>query len=224
MKYMPSNETEAKNMSPFELRQFEIVEYVVGYWPESVHITNNMQQTALQQAVVADTNASMIEFLQCMSKKIDPPSSSLPPATDCDNFKSKQAMIKSINPFDDDCESLNTTMSLSILSDDIVPDVQFPSNIIDMNAVNGDNDKDDESETDFDGVVELAEDYFEVVVVDRTIDHDNNNDDQTYCNRPEMFESMGGQVDLVFNNDTWASHDNNSNDFESIERFMSPFK
>ena len=207
-----SNGSFGRNVPSYELRQLEIVEYMVGYWPESIHITNNVQQSALHQALAADANISMIEFLQWTAKKVDPPSSPLQPISvpavpnisdveDNDDINSNIRKMKTINPFDDDCETLNTTMNLSMLSDELVSDVQFPSNIIEMN-VNG---NDNESESDFDGVVELAEDYFEVVVVHHIIDHDGNTDDQISRNRNEVYAPLEGQGGLVFNNISWAS-------------------
>ena len=132
-----------------------------------------------------------------------------------------------LNPFDDDCETsnttFNTTMNLSVLSDDVVPDVLFPSNIIDMDiTAKGDHDNDDESETDFDGVVELAEDYFEVVVVDLcTIDQNDNSANPNAQNNNEMLESLDRRGDLYFsNNIAWESY---NNQYETVERFVSPF-
>ena len=223
----------SENVSSYELRQLEIVEYMVGYWPESIHTTNHKQQTALQLALITDTNASMIEFLQWMSQKIDPPSSAEVPdigTTDVDgkgDIVFTKGTLKATNPFDDDCETLNTTfnttMNLSVLSDDVVPDVLFPSNIIDMDTTaKGYHDNDDESETDFDGVVELAEDYFDVVVVDlRTIDQNDSSANPNAQNNNEMLESLDRRGDLYFsNNIAWESY---NNQYETVERFVSPF-
>ena len=223
----------SENVSSYELRQLEIVEYMVGYWPESIHTTNHKQQTALQLALIADTNVSMIEFLQWMSQKIDPPSSAEVPDIGTSDVDCKgdivftKGTLKATNPFDDDCETsnttFNTTMNLSVLSDDVVPDVLFPSNIIDMDTTaKGYHDNDDESETDFDGVVELAEDYFEVVVVDFcTIDQNDNSANPNAQNNNEMLESLDRRGDLYFsNNIAWESY---NNQYETVERFVSPF-
>lgn len=201
------------NDSFYELRQLEIVEYMVSYWPESVHITNNRQETALQLALVANTNISMIDFLQTVVNTIDPLLLPNPSNTTVqngidvdDNFNicRNQATAKTTNPFDDDSEILNATMTLSVLSEDEVPDVQFPSNIIDTNY------DDEESDSDFDGTVELAEDYFEVVVIDR-IDERSDGDDH-YTRRGNDTAFMEEQEDLYWT----SSH------FESAERFVSP--
>ena len=214
--------------SSHELRQLEIVEHMVGYWPESVHITNNRQQTALQQALLANTNASLLEFLQLMAKKIDPRLTTLPTiatlpvqnlsdVNDIDGMMPDKTPTKTLNPFDDDCETLNTTMNLSRLSDEVAPDVQFPWNIIEnINTVNNDNENDEDSETDFDGVVELAEDYFEVMVVDHAIRH--HSDNQDHIN--ETIGSMEAYGDLCFNNcNHWTS-----GNYEDGERFFTPFR
>jgi hypothetical protein len=70
-------------------------------------------------------------------------------------------------------------------------------------------------------VVELAEDYFEVVVVDRSIDPDDISDDQNILHRNGMYGTVEVQRDLVFNNSGWTSYDNNN--FEDESRFVSPF-
>jgi hypothetical protein len=228
--------TNGKSESSYEYRQLEIVEYLVGYWPESIHITNHMHQTALHQAIAADINISMIQFLQQMDQMIDPPS--CPPCSttsttavhnisyeqDNDDMNLNQTKIKGINPFDDDCETLNTTMNVSMLSagSEIIPDVQFPSNILEMTHKVNNGDSENESETDFDGVVELAEDYFEVVVVDRSIDPDDISNDQNILHRNGMYGTVEGQRDLVFNNSGGTSYDNNNN-FADESRFVSPF-
>jgi ankyrin repeat protein len=158
-----------------EIRQLEIVQYMIDYWPQSVHAKNDSDQTALQLAIDSNSNPLVIEFLQSMASTIDPPplpNSMSPRTTNPFDTVDKARMVtsyvvsdKGINPFDDDIDVL--VESSNKIDNDEVLVSHVPSTYnIEIENVEQSNSHDDESDNseNFDGVVELAEDYFEVVV------------------------------------------------------------
>jgi hypothetical protein len=206
-------------------RQFEIVEYLVRYWPESVNIVNSNGETALEIAMKSDNNVSVVEFLEFMvgtTGNVSSEQAAILHIQDTmitenngnDSITSNDPMYKPINPFDDDCEAymehVQKTLDVSKLQSEF-PDLFKPH----VTSFSEDC-TDEDSESEFAGVVELAADYFEVVV-DR-IDFDD-----------EYLRSLNQGSDCVkigasdsyddFLNITQLTSDS----IESGERFVSPF-
>jgi hypothetical protein len=199
---------ESGDRSIRELRQLEIVQYLVEYWPESVHFENHQGQTALQLAVESNSNLLVIEFLQSMAVTINSPCLVPPISSNYSNpfdsvdeipilnsLPNDLSTDQALNPFDDDNEILDEgeQQSSNPVENDEVPVLCAVStnNLERENeglAQIDDPDDDSDNSEAFDGVVELAEDYFEVVV-DR-IDQDEENFHPYHGTYPVNFGSI----------------------------------
>jgi hypothetical protein len=90
-----------------EQQQLEIVQYLVDYWPESVHHTNNQGQTPLQRAIAGNnSNSSVIGFLQAYAQTCQvgslPVLMTLNGTSSSSNPFDDEPSLHGSNPFDDE--------------------------------------------------------------------------------------------------------------------------